>query len=324
VDPHNPGFDARAFRNALGAFATGVTVVTTRNATGEPVGVTASSFNSVSLQPPLVLWSLARDSQSFAAFSEASHWAVHVLAADQEALSRRFAARGTDKFAQLELGSGSGGVPLLQGCKACFQCRTTFQYDGGDHVIFVGEVLTFDLSDTPPLVFHGGRYAMALERGTHHAPRELRLAGDATEDFTGYLLGRANALFQRQIRPVLAEDKLSDDEHLLLAALSTDRSRTATALDVAVGDLLDGELPASLQRLCDRHLVDRLESADGSAPAYRLAPAGRERALKLVSIYKSYEAGLAERFGAGDSAALKALLRKLLAIACEGNRQGGD
>ena len=101
------GFDPQAFRAALGTFTTGVTIITTRAADGEAVGITANSFNSVSLNPPLVLWSLAKNARSLAAFSGAKHWNVHVLSADQEALSGRFARQGEEKFAGLELDEAS-------------------------------------------------------------------------------------------------------------------------------------------------------------------------------------------------------------------------
>jgi flavin reductase (DIM6/NTAB) family NADH-FMN oxidoreductase RutF len=150
-------FDPREFRNALGSFATGVTIITTRDAEGAPVGITASSFNSVSLDPPLVLFSLARTARSLPAFAGAQHWAVHILRAEQEELCGRFARSGADKFAGLDFASGEGGAPLLGGCAARMQCRTAFRYEGGDHLIFVGEVLAFDRAEAPPLVFHAGR-----------------------------------------------------------------------------------------------------------------------------------------------------------------------
>jgi 3-hydroxy-9,10-secoandrosta-1,3,5(10)-triene-9,17-dione monooxygenase reductase component len=153
----NKTFDAREFRNALGTFATGVTIITTRDAVGAPIGITASSFNSVSLDPPLVLFSLAKTSRSLAAFAQARHWAVHILGAAQEDLCGRFARSGADKFAGLELGQGYGDAPLLSGCAARMQCRTAFRHEGGDHLIFVGEVLAFDRAEAPPLVFHAGR-----------------------------------------------------------------------------------------------------------------------------------------------------------------------
>jgi 3-hydroxy-9,10-secoandrosta-1,3,5(10)-triene-9,17-dione monooxygenase reductase component len=150
------------FRRVLGQFATGVTIVTTRAPDGTPCGVTASSFNSVSLDPPMVLWSLGRQALSMAAFAAAEHFTVHVLAADQQALSNRFASRGSDKFAGLAWADDVHGVPLLPGCAAVFRCRTAHRYDGGDHVIFVGEVLGFESADCAPLLFHGGRYAALM------------------------------------------------------------------------------------------------------------------------------------------------------------------
>src|SRR3984893_11786372 len=120
-------FDPKELRKVLGTFATGVPVITARAADGIPVGLTANSFNSVSLNPPMVLWSLAKTALSRAAFESATHWAVHILAADQEELANRFATRGTDKFAGLLTDRGETGIPLLQGCAARLQCRTSFK-----------------------------------------------------------------------------------------------------------------------------------------------------------------------------------------------------
>jgi 3-hydroxy-9,10-secoandrosta-1,3,5(10)-triene-9,17-dione monooxygenase reductase component len=147
-------FNPAELRKVLGTFATGVTVITTRALDGAAVGLTANSFNSVSLNPPMVLWSLAKTARSREAFESAAHWAVHILAADQEELANRFATRGTDKFAALKIDQGAGDVPLLHGCAARLQCRTSFKYEGGDHIIFVGEVMAVDHTDNAPLVFH--------------------------------------------------------------------------------------------------------------------------------------------------------------------------
>ena len=151
-------FDQTELRSALGSFATGVTIITTRGADGRDYGLTANSFNSVSLDPPLVLWSLNRNSASLAAFMASESFAVHVLAADQQPLSNRFARKGEDKFAGLSLARGLDGAPLLEGCAARFECRSRHRYEGGDHWIFVGEVAAFRHCHKPPLVFHGGRY----------------------------------------------------------------------------------------------------------------------------------------------------------------------
>lgn len=155
-----PALDTRLLRQALGSFATGVTIVTTRDAAGNDVGLTVNSFNSVSLEPALVLWSLALSSQSLlAAFRASGYFAVHILAADQEPLSNLFASHDADKFAALRPVRGVGGVPLLAGCAARFECRTAQSHAGGDHEIFIGEVLTFEDFQQAPLLFHGGQYA---------------------------------------------------------------------------------------------------------------------------------------------------------------------
>lgn len=148
--------DGRELRDALGRFTTGVTVVTTMTGTG-PVGITVNSFASLSLDPPLVLWSPARRSSRFAAFEAASHFAVHVLARDQEPIARHF-ARSADGFARFEHETGLDDMPLLTGCAARFECRHVARFDGGDHLICVGEVLRFDAADREPLVFHRGAY----------------------------------------------------------------------------------------------------------------------------------------------------------------------
>jgi flavin reductase (DIM6/NTAB) family NADH-FMN oxidoreductase RutF len=140
-------------------FATGVTIVTARTAEGGLVGLTANSFNSVSLQPPLVLWSLARAAASMAAFSTGSHYAINILGADQKGLAKRFAAKGVDRFADVLFEEGVGGAPLLAGAAASFECFNRSRYFEGDHVIFVGEVeRCTHHAGASPLLFHGGKF----------------------------------------------------------------------------------------------------------------------------------------------------------------------
>lgn len=156
-------FDSRAFRVALGGFATGVCIVTAVAEDGRRVGMTINSFSSVSLDPPLVLWSIARTAQSLPVFSTVKHWAVNVLAEDQESLSNTFArpplsAEG-HRYDGVATSEGIGGAPLIEGAIARFQCATEHLYDGGDHVIVVGRVLAFDrVESAPPLLFAQGRY----------------------------------------------------------------------------------------------------------------------------------------------------------------------
>jgi flavin reductase (DIM6/NTAB) family NADH-FMN oxidoreductase RutF len=151
--------DTAALRNALGSFATGVTIITTLGKKGQKVGMTANSFTSVSLDPALVLWSIGRDSNCFDDFISAEAFAVHVLASNQQELSNRFASTGSDRFAELECPEGLLGIPLLPECNVCFQCTIENQYDGGDHVILVGKVHDFMDNGHKPLIFHRGDYA---------------------------------------------------------------------------------------------------------------------------------------------------------------------
>lgn len=149
-------FDQRELRDALGQFATGVTIVTTAGPAG-PLGITVNSFASVSLDPPLVLWSVARDSDRFEAFEAAEHFCIHILPEEGQRLAIHFASSGHD-FDGLPVETGAGGIPLLRDYCARFECRTAARHPGGDHVILVGEVLRLWRRPDPPLLFHGGRF----------------------------------------------------------------------------------------------------------------------------------------------------------------------
>jgi len=151
-----PAIDTREFRAALAGFPTGVTVVTARSDEGRLAGVTVNSFCSVSLAPPLLLWCLSRTAPSRVVFESASHFAIHVLAADQGRLSRRFSRASKDKFAGFVLEEGLGGAPLLGGVVALFECRRTRLHDAGDHFILLGAVERYRYSRREPLVFHAG------------------------------------------------------------------------------------------------------------------------------------------------------------------------
>ena len=170
----------QALRTALGRFATGVTIVTCVDAAGQRVGLTANSFGALSLEPPLVLWSLRRASPSLPAFEAASHFAVNVLAESQVELSRRFArpmplpeahpdttrdpvGARTDKFGEGGWSAGLGGAPVLAGCAAVFECERVAAHDGGDHRLFIGRVLRLADLAIAPLLFQGGHYHMLGE-----------------------------------------------------------------------------------------------------------------------------------------------------------------
>lgn len=150
--------DSRELRNALGKFATGVTVITTKGRNGAPVGVTANSFASVSLDPPMVLWMPGIHLKSLSSFIQAPHFAVNVLCSDQEHLSRQFASSGDNKFQGVGFSTGIGGSPVIDGALATFETTTAAIHKAGDHYIMIGEVKNYSYHDVEPLVFHGGGY----------------------------------------------------------------------------------------------------------------------------------------------------------------------
>ena len=164
-DRLDDGFDSHTLRQALGRFATGVTIVTTTAADGSPVGLTVNSFASLSLEPPLVLWSLRLGSPRLAAFESATHFAINVLAETQVELSRRFATpqAAGGKFDEGAWTPGLGGAPVLAGCAAVFECEKVASHEGGDHRLYIGRVRRLADIAVAPLLFQGGRYHMLGE-----------------------------------------------------------------------------------------------------------------------------------------------------------------
>ena len=152
------GFNPRELRNALGSFGTGVTIITTRTKSGYMTGMTANSFTSVSLNPPLVLWSSSLYANSLPAFQESSHFVVNILAHDQIELSNKFAKSIEDKFNDVDHIIPESGAPVLIGSAAHFECRNEFRHYGGDHIIFIGHVERFAYTDKPTLLFCRGKY----------------------------------------------------------------------------------------------------------------------------------------------------------------------
>lgn len=308
-----PPFDPRDFRRALGMFATGVTIVTARGADGAAVGITANSFNSVSLQPPMVLWSLAKNARSLPVFSASEHWNVHILSNEQDALSNRFARAGEDKFAGLLLDEAVNGAPLIPGCSARFQCRTAFQYEGGDHIIFVGEVIAYDATPRPPLLYVTGDYALAARKA---APVSTEPQADVTgalysENLLGYLLGRAHFQFLNSLRRPLAARGLSDADFFVLSLLSVQQPLTVEqiATHVAYTGIDIGAV--ALQSLVTRGLLQPDSPAE-AVPALRLSAAGGDAILHVLAAAKAVEADLVDRIGELEAASLRNLLKQTI------------
>lgn len=301
----------RSFRSALGTFATGVTVVTTRS-DGIDVGLTANSFNSVSLDPPMVLWSLSKTSSALPAFMAAPCFAVHVLAHDQDHLSTRFATRGIDRFQGLDVRRGIGDAPLLDGCSARFECRTEFQYEGGDHVIFVGRVEAFDHSQATPLVFHGGQYALAVSK-----PAAEPIADQAepdssfSQDFLIYLLGRAHHQLFLATRKELDRRGLSEDQWFVLSILGVSDQRRVVDLDrllAYTGKQVTHELIAGLAAADLVHL----QGAFDPHTQVTLTASGRRVVIELVSAAKAAEVDAQRNLDQGEIHLLKRALRTVI------------
>lgn len=306
-------FDTKAFRSALGAFATGVTIITTRAHDGTPVGLTANSFNSVSLAPPLVLWSLSKNAKSLNAFKSANEWAVHVLASHQQALSNRFARGGEDKFRDVPLVDASASPPLLADCAARFCCRSVAQHEGGDHIIFLGEVTDFVRKDYPPLVFHAGSYALATSaEAMLSAPRTANLTPDFGEDFLGYLLGRAHFQFHRGILASACEFGLSDRQWFVVATLVAKDGASAEAIDTAYAHHGPQQSTVSLlEELVGSGWV-RTDTDPQGKTIYCLTEDGRGRSLSLLAQVKSLEVDVMERMGEADLQILKSALYRYI------------
>ena len=297
----------RAFRNALSSFATGVTIATTKDAAGEPVGVTASSFNSVSVDPPLVLWSLAKKSHSFGAFSSSGHFAVHVLAASQENLSNRFARSGQDKFGDLDWRDGLHGSPVLGEHAALFQCLTRNIYEGGDHVIIVGEVMDFEARDESPLLFHGGSYAERRQRpGGNHSETVNIEAGSFSDGFLFYLLARAYYQTSKPIRDMLQARGSSMTEYLTMALLSMEAPLAAIEIEKRLAHTGHAPSTVAVQQMIDKDLIIENKAS------FQLSANGREQFVETLAYGKSFEDTLADHLTTGEIADTKQMLRLII------------
>lgn len=293
------------FRSALGRFVTGVTIVTTRDAEGKAIGLTANSFNSVSLDPPLVLWSLALGSPNLAAFRDSKAWAVHVLSVDQEDMSNRFAKRGIDKFEGLDIQDGPEGAPLITGCAARFGCRSTFEYEGGDHAIFVGEVVDFADRDVQPLVFHGGRYGGVFSGEKTTRPNALDHDGEFGRYFIGHLLSRAYHAAFTDLRQEYQKRGLRSSDYSVIVALGLGDGCGREELNsrAANGGV---DLPgAAVERLIERGLIVAVEDR------LHLSSQGETILTELMAVAQSFQLRLEDAMEPYELSHLTTLLQKL-------------
>ncbi len=316
-----PDFSPRDFRAALGMFATGVTIVTARNDDGEPVGLTASSFNSVSLDPPLVLWSLSQAAGSMAVFANGRHYAIHVLSASQKALAERFAARGVDRWAGLPFADGVGGAPLLEGCVATFECFNRSQYTEGDHVIFVGEVERCRCDPAgSPLLYHGGRFYTEhpLQASSADPSAPQPPDGRFVGSYLGYLLGQASHAVYRDFENAIAAQGLTHIAWRVLAVLH-DAALAPGNTGIPIGQLAHDVLAKQptvtklVQRMADDGLVALLaDPADQRRTLVVATSEGRRIAAALIEQARAQETTLLSRWSAHEADTLKRHLQRLV------------
>jgi flavin reductase (DIM6/NTAB) family NADH-FMN oxidoreductase RutF/DNA-binding MarR family transcriptional regulator len=307
VESGDPKEDLSAFRRCLGQFATGVTIVTARSG-DELVGMTANSFSSVSLDPPLVLWSAKRTSSSFAAFEAAAHFAVNVLASDQVHLSKHFGRSGHDKFAGIPWRAGLGGSPILDGAVASFECRRTVDYPGGDHLIFIGEVQRFARYDREALLFAQGLYSIATEHpdlADSLAPSADRPAGPMN-DFITALMYRAHGNLSAALDEGREAEGLTVLQTRVMAAIETLPNSTLRDL---LPELFLGSNTAqsTLGDLIHMGLVQV-----GSGGELSLTNMGRTRNTSLLRRARAIEARELSGLPAQDVAACRRVLDYLV------------
>jgi len=300
-------FDPRDFRRALGNFATGVTVITACTPDGVKTGVTANSFNSVSIEPALVLWSIMKTSGSVEVFDNASHFAVNVLAADQIPLSNHFARPSDDKFAEINYEKGFGNAPLLQDCSARFQCENYQKVDGGDHWILIGKVVAYDDIGRAPLLYHGGAYSAVIPHaGVKPKESEATDAGKAKNekrlaDNLYYQMIQAVKRYQASYQPMQIATGLRTIEARMLLTLNDFGTLSTSELEQRIG-MPDNDLHAAVEILCRKEWLTENEEQ------LTLTSAGIEQAETLWNVAHERQK---EVFGSFSEEEL-AIFRKVL------------
>lgn len=299
----------KEFRRALGNFATGVTVVTTRASDGTNVGVTASSFNSLSMDPPLVLWSSIKETPSCKIFESASHFAVNILASDQMEMSNHFARQQEDKFKGIEWEEGFGGVPIFPNCAGRFQCESYAKHDGGDHWIFVGKVVAFDDFGRSPLCFHQGSYSMVFDHPETYPASGQNASQDAQDsrmsNHAFFLMLRAVRAYQERYRPKLTTLGLNLIESRILLVLNENSGLGAEGLVVHLHTPIV-EAHEALFSLSDRGLV----TAEGDG--YVLTELGLSKAEQCWCLAEAHAKETFKRFSDDEVDTFTSVLRQLI------------
>ncbi len=301
--------DPMAFRRALGNFATGVTIMTAQNKQGERVGVTANSFNSVSLDPALILWSIDKKSSSFQIFEQSTHFAVNVLSGAQIELSNKFAKRGEDKFNGVEFEIGHGHVPLFKNTSAAFECEKYDIIEGGDHWIIIGKVIRFHDHGRSPLLYHQGAYSTVLPHPS------LKTQVTSGEDiFPGrlyhnmyYLLTQAVRAYSNDYQPKQLASGFRTSEARLLLVLE---SKTATCKNDLLREVAMPirEIEQATMILAQKGLL--IDNGD----SYELTKSGDQAAQMLYNIAESHQEEVFAKYDSNERELFKKMLKDLIGI----------
>lgn len=296
--------DERALRQAFGKFTTGVTIVTA-DVNGKRVGMTANSFSSLSLNPPLVLWSVRKSSTNYEDFMAAPHFAVNILSTGQTELSQRFAKSSETKFEGITHGVGIGGSPTFEEATAIFECRTEALHDAGDHVIMVGRVEKVALTDHRPLAFSEGRYSATIEHPTSRPPRQSGPNGqgkDPLHRYVSVLLLRAYSRMSDEMAEIREAEDISANQSRILAIACTYPGSTLARL---MPRTYMTELAAedTVQELVSRGFLT--VHGDG---VLEVTPAGRKKSDRLMDMM----AALEEKFLKDVSPVKVELLKEVL------------
>ena len=301
-------FDIRDFRRALGQFPTGVTVITAVDQNGEPIGCTASSFNSVSMDPALVLWSVDKGAFSAKTFENTEYFAVNVLSETQVAMSNRFAGRGEDKFKDVAYSLGLGNAPLFEGCGAQFECKTWNVFEGGDHLIIVGEVLNYSHDDsTMPLVFSSGSYAITSQHPNSSAKNEINSSSsEFLNDYLLYLLNSSISQYRKELYPLLVDGCNVTPEHWRILTVLTDSS--TFGFD-ELGERVmqpSKDLKQSLELLNEQEVVQCIDDR------ISLTSKGVDLQTRLFAIAKQHEATLLSKLSDKEISTFKKGLKCII------------
>lgn len=299
--------DKGEFRRTLAQFPTGVTVVTTVSEDC-PVGMTVSSFNSVSQEPPLVLWSIDKSALSITVFSAAEYFTVNVLSKSQSDIANHFSRKGADKFAGVKYREGKNGCPVLADIAAHFECRVWSVYEGGDHLIIVGEVLDYSCHDqTTPLVFSQSSYAMPVQQAFATSGQADTSTDSFLEEHLLYLLWCTHSLYSSDLyQLLLGECKVAPEEWRILTLLLDRRQLSADEIARMVSQPPDD---------C-RHTLDRLQAdgylSIGDNDLVKIKSAGVELAKNLALTAARHEQKITTGLEKDQPARLKQSLRTIL------------